>query len=169
MNTFGVERRWIPTPTGKPRARIGLRVPIILVLCAGVVFACFFAIGRATHAGKKTVGESAPSPPVVSVSAAVPAQLASAPAIELTLVPPPPPPPPPAKSQAPAPAPATPRRSLEAPPASVSPTTPAPAPVRESAPAPVRESAPARTPAPSRSSGGGHPSPAPSGTFESSG
>src|SRR5205085_703050 len=88
MSTIGIERRW--DRTARIGARIGLRGPLIL-LCAGLVFAAFFAIGRATRAGGGTQTEAAAGLPAASVNAPVPVQLQAASPIEIALLPPPPP------------------------------------------------------------------------------
>src|SRR5439155_16413826 len=88
MSTVGIERRW--DRTARIGARIGLRGPLIL-LCAGLVFAAFFAIGRATRAGGGTRAEAAASLPVAAVSAPVPVRLQTATPIETALLAPPPP------------------------------------------------------------------------------
>jgi uncharacterized membrane protein YgcG len=170
MSTVGIERRW--DRTARLGARIGLRGPLIL-LCAGLVFAAFFAIGRATRAGG-TQAEGAASLPVASVNAAVPVRLQTATPIETTLLPPPPPRPSKARPfsvlvgsarlQT-----ATPEASRAVTPAPRVPERVAPAP----APAPVRESTPAPPSRGGSSGGGGHHSSSGSGsgggTFESSG
>ena len=54
MSTVGLERRRIGT--GRTGASISPRGPLILMSVA-VVFACFFAIGRATDTGSATPTE----------------------------------------------------------------------------------------------------------------
>src|ERR671935_935417 len=88
MSTVGLERRW--DRTARIGARIGLRGPLI-VLCAALVFAAFFAIGRATRAGGGTHHEVPAGLSAASVSAPVPVRLQTATPIEATLLPPPPP------------------------------------------------------------------------------
>jgi uncharacterized membrane protein YgcG len=170
MSTVGLERRW--DRTARIRARIGLRGPLIL-LCAGLVFASFFAIGRATRAGGGAPAEGAASLSVASVRAPVPVRLQTATPIETTLLPPPPP-----RKAKPFSAPSatvplqttTPEasRAVTPSPRVSEPVAPAPA------PAPVRESAPSRPSGSGSSGGGGHHSSSGSGsggggTFESSG
>src|SRR2546429_3041289 len=166
MSTVGIERRW--DRTARIGSRIGWRGPLIL-LCAGLVFAIFFAIGRATRPDSAAHGEGPSRLPVAAVSAPVPADLEIATPIETTLLPPPPPPPPHKAKPFSAPpasarlATATPEASRAAAPAPRVSAPPAPA------PAPVHESAPSR-PSGGGSSGGGHSgSGSGGGTFESSG
>jgi len=172
MSTVGIERRWDRTARIGSRigSRIGWRGPLIL-LGAGLVFAIFFAIGRATRPDSAAHGEGASSLPVASVSATVPARLEIATPIETNLLPPPPPPPPRKAKPFSAPtasarlATATPEASRAAAPAPRVSAPPAPA------PAPVHESAPPR-PSSGGSSGGSHSgsgSGSGGGTFESSG
>jgi hypothetical protein len=163
MNTVGVERRW--ARTSKLGGRFGWRGPL-LALSACVVFAGSFAISRSSSPGTIARSESAPSLPVVSVSAAIPASLGGAAPIESALEARPAPPPPSHKAQS-SPTPATSvAPSLQEAPA---PSTPAPAPSapapERAAPAPVHEAPP---PTHTSSGGGGHPSSG-GGTFESSG
>jgi len=172
MSTVGIERRWDRTARIGSRigSRIGWRGPLIL-LCAGLVFAIFFAIGRATRPDSAAHGEGPSGLPIASVSAPVPARLEIATPIETNLLPPPPPPPPRKAKPFSAPtasarlATATPEASRAAAPAPRVSAPPAPA------PAPVRESAPPR-PSSGGSSGGSHSgsgSGSGGGTFESSG
>jgi hypothetical protein len=80
MNTARIERREILTGRGSPH--IDHRGPIV-VASIFAVFACFFAIGRATGAGSASRAE-APSSLPASVSAAIPIRLSGAPPIEIS-------------------------------------------------------------------------------------
>ena len=169
MSTVGIDRRW--DRTARIGARIGLRGPVVLV-CAGLVFAGFFAIGRATRAGGGARVEGFTGLRAVSVSAPVPVRLQTATPVAATLVRPPPPRPREAKPFATpgtsAPLQATAPEALRA----VAPTPRISEPVAP-APAPVRESAPPQRSGGSSSGGGSHHSSSGSGsgggTFESSG
>jgi hypothetical protein len=80
MNTVRIERRWIRE--GVPRPRVELRGPMMAVASLCAVFACFYGVGRAMHAGKAARVEAAPSLSVASVSAAIPVRLSSAPPLD---------------------------------------------------------------------------------------
>ena len=171
MSTVGIDRRW--DRTVRIGARIGLRGPVIL-LCVGLVFASFFAIGRATRAGGGAHAEGPTSLPAAAVNAPVPVHLQTATPIETTLVPPPPPRPRKAKPFT-APGTSAPLQTTT-PEASraVAPTPRVSEPVAPvAAPAPVRESAPSRQSGGGSAGGGSHHSSSGSGsgggTFESSG
>ena len=167
MSTVGIERRW--DRTARIRARVGLRGPLIL-LSAGLVFAAFFAIGRATRASGGAHAEGAASVPVASVSAPVPVRLQTATPIETALLAPPPPRPRKAK---PFSVPSASARLQTTTPEASRAVTPAPRVSEPVAPAPVHESAPSRPSGGGSSGGGGHHSSSGSGsgggTFESSG
>jgi hypothetical protein len=121
MSTLGIERRRIGA-----RESISLRGPLI-VASVVVVFACFFAIGRATVGGSATSTESS-SLPGASGSVAVPARLSTVPAIEF---------------------PQAPQRLVAAPTSSRPSATPAFSPAQPLAPAPSRAPRPSPQPAPS--------------------
>jgi hypothetical protein len=173
MSTVGLERRRIRT--GRAAAFISPRGPLVVVSVA-VVFACFFAIGRATDSGSAAPTESS-SLPAASLRVAIPVHLSAVPAIEALLAAPrltpapssSQPPSTPAFSRARATAPAasrTQKPSLQPAPSIAS--TPQEAPVRQVRPAP-----PPSAPSTSRSTGGeggaSKRSSGGGGTFESSG
>jgi outer membrane biosynthesis protein TonB len=173
MNTFGIERRWsgprgprgVPPSIGRRRS-VAVAVALVAV---GAVFACFFAIGRATAPGSARA-EAPLTLPVTSAGAAIPVQLVSAPPIDI-FVPAPPPPPTPRPRSQPASAPTTPAPSQAVTPTVESAPAPAPQPTPTPQPEPSRPAAPApapRAPAPSAPSSGGS-SHGGGGTFESSG
>jgi hypothetical protein len=168
MNTFGgVERRW--TRTGSRGAAIGVRGPVIVALLACAAFGCSFALARVLHSSAAARGEAAPSLPVASVSAAIPARLASVQPLESTLEPPAPPPPRTKSSAQAAPAGGSQAEASATPPPQSSESS-----SRAAAPAspPAEAPAPRPAPPPSSSSGGtSHHAPSSSGggSFESSG
>ena len=163
MSTVGIERRW--DRTARIGSRIGWRGPLIL-LCAGLVFAIFFAIGRATRPDSAAHGEGPSGVPIASVNAPVPARLEIATPIETNLLPPPPPPPPRKAKPFSAP-PASARLATATPEASRA--APAPRVSAPPAPAPVHESAPSRPSSGGSSGGSRSRSGSGGGTFESSG
>src|SRR5271165_4829841 len=75
MKTVHVERRLVEAEHVRPR--IDARVPIFVV-CACVVFAAFFAIGRVTIVGSASRVETQSGVPLGSVSTAIPLGLSSA-------------------------------------------------------------------------------------------
>ena len=85
MNTVRVERRWIPESARRPH--LETRGPIIVAASLCAVFACFFALGRATHPGRVLRVEAAPSLPVASVSAPIPVRLSSVLPLDVAPVP----------------------------------------------------------------------------------
>jgi rare lipoprotein A len=161
MNTVRVERRLMRA--GRARARLDGRV-LIGLACMCAVFACAYALGRASSGATAPRAEALSSIPVTPVSAAIPVHLSTAPPLEQEAPPPPPPKP---KTKPAAPAATTPAPVLATP--APAPQTAAPevsAPVSRPAPAPAPKAAPAPKPAPKAA-----PAPAktPSGSFESSG
>lgn len=148
MSVLGLERRVDPY---RARTRIGRRGYAALALMAAV-FACFFAIGRATGAGGSSAAQTQPSLPVASASAAIPEHLGSTAPIDVGVLAPPPAPARATGSSsshaaaAAAPAAVNPPRRL----VSDAPVVRAPTPVTAPAPvpAPVRVAAPVHTPAP---------------------
>src|SRR5271165_7108171 len=99
MNTVRVDKPWVresaelariakrPGISERPgiaeRPRIEIPPAMIVIASACAVFACFFAIGRATHAGGASDVESLP---VASTSASVPLALTSAPPLAVASV-----------------------------------------------------------------------------------
>jgi outer membrane biosynthesis protein TonB len=174
MNTFGIERRW-SGPSGTPpwigrRRSLTMAVALVTV---GVVFACFFAIGRAT-APSSARAETPVGLPVASVGAAIPVQLVSASPIDIFVPAPPPPRPTPKPRSQPASVPTTAAPVQTVTPSAPAPTpqatpTPQPAPVHQTAPSAPAPSAPQRSAPSTPSSGSGGSSHSGGGTFESSG
>jgi hypothetical protein len=72
--------RWINTdgPRVPPRARR----PVAIALVCLVIFACFFALGRATLSASAPQPTASPGLPITYAGAAVPTRLGGAPAIE---------------------------------------------------------------------------------------
>ena len=173
MSTVGIDRRRIRTGRGGPS--ISPRGPLVVVSLA-VVFACFFAIGRATDAGNTASTESS-SLPAASLRVAVPVRLSAVPAIETLLA---------APRPAPAPSSSQPASTLALSPAHAPAPEASRAPQRLAQPAPSIASTPQEAPAQqvhsaappsvpstngsSHSEGGASkPSARGGGTFESSG
>jgi uncharacterized membrane protein YgcG len=179
MKSVPVER-WAPAETSRVHTDPRL-VIAVAVVCA--VFVCFFAIGRATDAGRVARSEAPSALPVARAGAAIPVGLGSAPPLDAGAAGSPASPPS-QPSSAPAPSAAAQPLARQAFPAPVQLSQPAPsisaAPRPTSAPAP----APAPSPAPTRSlptsespgsggassgSGASTPSASGGGSFESSG
>jgi len=79
MNTVPIQRPWIREGEGR-RLSVEIRRPMIVVATIVAVFACFFALGRATDAGTTSQVESLP---VAPVSASVPVSLTSTPPLDI--------------------------------------------------------------------------------------
>lgn len=169
MNTVRIERPWLQEDAG--RRRLEIPRPMIVVASACAVFACFFAIGRATDTGSVSTVESLP---IASVSAPVPASLSTAPPLALASVTAGHAQPSPQRQSSSSITASPPRQALAADVSRASLSSPSPAPAASqpaaetqappSAPtsAPTVSSSPAQAPA-------SHPSPAPAPTSGSSG
>lgn len=84
MSTVRITKRWFRTE--RPPLGIDGRA-VVIVTCLGVaVFACFFAIGRATSPGSPPPEGLSSSLPVASGGTAIPVRLSSAPPIEIGAV-----------------------------------------------------------------------------------
>jgi hypothetical protein len=87
MKTVPVEKHWMPAE----RRRVGSEPRLVMAVAAvGVVFVCFFAIGRVTAPGPATPSEALSAIPVAGAGAgagvAIPVSLSSAPPLETPAV-----------------------------------------------------------------------------------